>query len=362
MIKFLELTNFDNELDRDIHNVFQKVFNKGIFVNGENVDNFENNFKKVSNSNHCVSCGNGMDALTIILKSLNLKEKSKILVPAQTFIATYLSILAAGCIPIPVDVDKDTCLLSLEDAKKRISVDTTAMVFVNLFGFGIDHNEAQNFCNNHNIELIYDSAQSHLTTFDDVFLTSHGSHAVSFYPGKNLGAYGDGGAILTDDKNISAYSKKYRNYGSKEKYNHEIIGVNSRLDELQAAFLDEKLKRLPEWTEKRRQQAKIYMENITNKKIKLPSIDKRLNPSWHLFPIRLNKRELFQEYMIKNNIQTLIHYPELPINSLAFKDFEYKSESFINALDWENKEVSIPIGPHLSDIQVMKIVDAINKF
>ena len=184
----------------------------------------------------------------------------------------------------------------------------------------------------------------------------------SFYPGKNLGAYGDGGAILTDDKNISAYSKKYRNYGSKEKYNHEIIGVNSRLDELQAAFLDEKLKRLPEWTEKRRQQAKIYMENITNKKIKLPSIDKRLNPSWHLFPIRLNKRELFQEYMIKNNIQTLIHYPELPINSLAFKDFEYKSESFINALDWENKEVSIPIGPHLSDIQVMKIVDAINKF
>ena len=168
MIKFLELTNFDNDLDNDIHYAFKKVFEKGIFVNGDNVDNFENNFKTVSNSNYCVSCGNGMDALTIILKSLNLKQNSKVLVPAQTFIATYLSIIAAGCIPIPVDVNEDTCLLSLEDAKKRISDDTTAMVFVNLFGFGISHDEAQKFCNYHNIKLIYDSAQSHLTTFDDV--------------------------------------------------------------------------------------------------------------------------------------------------------------------------------------------------
>ncbi len=362
MIKFLELTNFDNELDKDIKLAFQKVFDRGVFVNGKNVDNFENNFKKISNSIHCVSCGNGMDALTIILKSLNLKENSKILVPAQTFIATYLSILAAGCIPVPVDVDDDTCLLSLEDAKKRITVDTTAMVFVNLFGFGIDHNEVQKFCDNHNIKLIYDSAQSHLTTFNDILLTSYGSHAVSFYPGKNLGAYGDGGAILTNDENISAYAKKYRNYGSIEKYNHEIVGVNSRLDELQAAFLDEKLKRLPEWTEKRRQQAEAYMQNITNKKIKLPSIDKKLNPSWHLFPIRLDDRKLFQEYMNQNNIQTLIHYPKLPINSLAFKSFGYNSESFKNALDWENNEVSIPIGPHLNDTQVLKVVDAINKF
>tara|TARA_B100000242_G_scaffold71270_1_gene45151 strand:- start:23623 stop:24711 length:1089 start_codon:yes stop_codon:yes gene_type:complete len=362
MIKFLELTNFDNDLDNDIHYAFKKVFEKGIFVNGDNVDNFENNFKTVSNSNYCVSCGNGMDALTIILKSLNLKQNSKVLVPAQTFIATYLSIIAAGCIPIPVDVNEDTCLLSLEDAKKRISDDTTAMVFVNLFGFGISHDEAQKFCNYHNIKLIYDSAQSHLTTFDDVFLTSYGSHAVSFYPGKNLGAYGDGGAILTNDENIHAFAKKYRNYGSKEKYNHEIIGVNSRLDELQAAFLNEKLKRLPDWTEKRREQANIYLQNINNKKIKLPKIDKKLNPSWHLFPIRVYKRKLFQEYMNQKNIQTLIHYPKLPINSLALESFEYNSESFKNAQDWENNEVSIPIGPHLNEIQIMKIVDAINKF
>lgn len=362
MIKFLELTGFDKNFDNDIQNTFKEVFNKGVFINGENVENFEKHFKKISNSNYCITCGNGMDALTIILKSLDLKPNSKILVPAQTFIATYLSITAAGFIPVPVDVEKDNCLLSLDDAEKRISDDTSAMVFVNLFGFGTKHSQVQEFCNKYDIKLIYDSAQSHLTTFDGLQLTSFGTHAVSFYPGKNLGAYGDGGAILTNNEKLASFARKYRNYGSIEKYKHEIAGVNSRLDELQAAFLDMKLKKLPEWTKTRQKQARMYLDGITNTKIKLPFIDIKLNPSWHLFPIRVSSRKLFIEFMKQNSIQTLIHYPELPINSRAFKNFGYKSESFNNALEWENEEVSIPIGPHLSRNQIYKIIDTINDY
>jgi len=362
MIKFLELIGFDNELDADLKNVFNEVLEKGIFINGANVVEFESQFSDISESNYCVSCGNGMDALTILLRSLGLRNGSEVLVPAQTFIATYFSIIHAGLKPIPVDVNESDCLLSIDDAKKRITKQTTAMVFVNLFGFGNSHKEIFDFCNSNNLELVYDSAQSHLTEYDNNLLTSSGSHAVSFYPGKNLGALGDGGAILTDRHDLNDFCIKYRNYGSIQKYKHEIIGINSRLDEVQAAFLNRKIRKLNSWTEIRRKQANAYLSNINNKKIKLPHIQPKLNPSWHIFPIRVKNRKKFQAFMFDKKIETLIHYPYSPVTCDALSNYSYNLDSFPNALDWEQHEVSIPIGPHLDIDSIQKIIDAINEF
>lgn len=362
MIKFLELVGFDAELDVGLKNAFDEVLEKGIFVNGKNVLEFESSFKDISSSKYCISCGNGMDALTILLKSLNLQHNSEVLVPAQTFIATFFSIIHAGLIPVPVDVNEADCLMSLDDAEKRVTNKTSALVFVNLFGFGGSHREVSDFCNANGLKLVYDSAQSHLTEYDDELLSSSGSHAVSFYPGKNLGALGDGGAILTDKEDIYDFCSKYRNYGSNKKYIHDIVGLNSRLDEIQAAFLRRKINKLCEWTNKRRDQAERYLSKINNKKIKLPIVNSKLNPSWHIFPVRVNNRDVFQSYMHDKGIETLIHYPESPVKSQSLLHHKYDLDSFPNALDWEQSEVSIPIGPHLRSESIQTIIDVINEF
>ena len=362
MIKFLELVGFEGNLDVDIKNAFDEVLEKGVFVNGKNVSEFESSFKDISNSEYCISCGNGMDALTILLKSLNLQHNSEVLVPAQTFIATFFSIIHAGLIPVPVDVNEADCLMSLDDAEKRVTNKTSALVFVNMFGFGGSHKDVDDFCKANGLKLVYDSAQSHLTEYDNELLSSLGSHAVSFYPGKNLGALGDGGAILTDKKDIYNFSLKYRNYGSSKKYVHDIVGVNSRLDEIQAAFLRKKITKLSEWTNKRRDQAESYLSKINNKKIKLPIVNPRLKPSWHIFPIRVSNRDAFQSYMLDKGVETLIHYPEAPVRSQSLLQYKYDLDSFPKALDWEQTEVSIPIGPHLGNESIQKIINVINEF
>lgn len=362
MIDFLRITGFDKKLDNDLRDAFDDVLHSGTFVNGEFVTEFEKLYSEFNGSKYCVSCGNGLDALTIILKSLRLKKNSKILVPAQTFIATYFSVLQAGLVPVPVDVNLDDCLISLDDAQRKMTDEVTALVFVNLYGFTTDPSKIQSFCDRNNIKLVFDSAQSHLTEYDNIQISSYGTHAVSFYPGKNLGALGDGGAILTNDENIKDFAEIYKNYGSRAKYVHDIEGTNSRLDDIQAAFLLKKLKYIENWTSIRRSQANLYLDKIKNSKVLLPNLDLKLNPSWHIFPIRVDNRSLFQSHMQSLGVQTLIHYPFLPIHSKALEQLEFKKNSFVNSISWENTEVSIPIGPHLSSNEIDTIIDAVNNF
>lgn len=323
---------------------------------------FESQWASFCHAEYAVGVANGLDALTLSLLALDIGPGDEVLVPSHTFIATWLSVSAIGAVPIPVEPDLLSYNLDVNSISSKISSKTKALVVVHLYGMPVDLDKIHHLALNYNLKVIEDAAQAHGASYKANIIGGH-SDAVtwSFYPGKNLGALGDGGAITTNNSEVYSKLLLLRNYGSTKKYIHELKGFNSRLDPLQAAFLSVKINYLAKWNHRRLEVAKRYLNEIQNDLIILPEVNMDMQSSWHLFVVRTPFRDQLQEMLQVNRIQSLIHYP-IP----AYRQSAYKSE-FIDlqktASDVLSSTIlSLPICPMMRDDMVDSVITYVNKF
>lgn len=365
MITYLDLHKINKPYDEAFLAATESFLSSGRYILGEKLTNFERDFAHFCETKHCIGVGNGLDALTLIFKAYiikgELQEGDEILVSANTYIASILAILNAGLKPILVDTNLKTFNLSIENIKIATTQYTRGILMVHLYGQITDAEEISNFAKEYNLLLIEDAAQAHGAISNKKRAGNIGSAAgFSFYPGKNLGALGDGGAVTTNDTKLAEIIQALRNYGSEMKYYNLYKGVNSRLDDIQASFLSIKLKDLDFDNNKRRGIAKRYLSEIVNPKIKLPFYDGSENHVFHVFAIRVENREAFQLYMLENNIQTLIHYPVAPHKQEAMEEFHDLNLPISEKIHAEI--VSIPLHPMLHNDEVQKIIEVVNLY
>ncbi|NWJ51742.1 MAG: DegT/DnrJ/EryC1/StrS family aminotransferase [Bacteroidetes bacterium] len=371
MIKFLDLTAINTSFEPDLSQAVQRVVSSGWYLLGDEVNSFEKEYATYIGTKHCIGVANGLDALRLILKAyieLGVMHKGdEIIVPANTYIASILAISENKLKPILIEPDINTYNIDPYLIENKITERTKGIMIVHLYGQNAMHPEIQRLVDKYDLKLIEDNAQAQGCFFRDKRTGSLG-HAAghSFYPGKNLGALGDAGAVTTNDDEIASIIRSLANYGSTKKYINDFQGLNSRLDEIQAAVLSIKLKRLDIDNQKRREIAQYYCDNITNPAITLPVINQTsvitdtISHVWHLFVIRHPNRYLLQKYLSDNEIQTLIHYPIPPHKQGAYK--ECNNLSFPIAEQIHEEVLSLPISPIINDLEVEKIVEMINFF
>lgn len=362
-IPFLKLERMHAEIRNEILSAFEKIYDKNLFILGDSVAAFEKEFAKYCNAAYCISCGNGLDALSIILRGYDIGEGDEVIVPSNTYIATALAVSYVGAKVVFVDPDIKTFNIDINKIKRAITQKTKAIIAVHLYGRPADIDKIRVICNNNNLKLIEDAAQAHGAIYNGKRTGNLGDAAgFSFYPGKNLGALGDGGAILTNDFTLAKKVEAIRNYGSKIKYHNEYRGVNSRLDEMQAEFLRIKLKCLDKWNADRQNTVKLYLEKINNTKIIIPYINSPQESIWHIFAIRTEFRDELQNYLNANGISTLIHYP-IPIHlQKAYIDLGYKPGDFKVAETLSNTELSLPLWYGMSKNEINYIINTLNKW
>ena len=361
MIKFLDIYKQDKKLHLSILNNFKKIFKKGDFILGKDVTSFEKNFSKFCNSKFSIGCANGTDALTIALKSLNLKKDSEVIIPAMTYCSTAFSVINANLKPVLVDTEFMKSTISITDLKKKINNKTKVIMPVHLYGSVININEIKRLIKGKSIYIIDDCAQAHGAKDDNG--NKVGSLAdistFSLYPGKNLGAYGDAGVITTNNKKFYTTIKKLRNLGSEVKFKHDLVGMNSRLDSLQAIILNHKLKQLPKFNSKRRKIASEYDNKIVNKKIEKLRYSKF--SVYHQYVLLVKRRNEFIKHLKKAKIQYGFHYPFAVHQLGAFKKY-FKNEKFPNSEILAKYGISIPIDPNLSKKDINYIIGQLNRF
>lgn len=361
MIKFLDLKKQYIELKQEIDKRIFEVIESSAFIGGKYLELFEKNFAKYCNSKYCLGVANGTDALEIALWALDLPKDSEVLVPANTFIATSEAVTRNNLKVKFVDCDEfyQICPISLQ---QTITKNTSAVIVVHLYGHPSNMDKILSITKEYNLKLIEDCAQAHGADYNGQKVGSFGDISTfSFYPGKNLGAYGDGGAIITNNKELEEKCRIYANHGRSNKFEHCFEGRNSRLDGLQAGILDIKLPYLNQWIKKRQFIAEYYIENIKNPLIILPSINKNVNAVWHLFVIKTGKRNTLIKYLNSKNIQTGIHYPiALPkLKAYSYLNSDY---SHYKAVKEDKYLLSIPIGEHLLETEIDYIVNVINDY
>jgi len=362
MISFLDLRKVNSKFEKELKDAAIRVIDSGYYLMGKELSSFEENYSKFCRTKFCIGVGNGLDALRLIFKAyieLGLMQKGdEIIVPANTYIASVLAITDNALKPVFVDPDEETFNLDSNKIEKVINSKTKAILTVHLYGQISADQLMLKLCQKYNLKLIEDAAQSHGAEWEGRISGGIGDAAAhSFYPGKNLGALGDAGAVTTNDKKLAQVISALRNYGSHIKYKNKYQGLNSRLDEIQAAFLNVKLKYINEDIESRRFVAKYYLENIKNKKVILPKLLKENQHVWHLFVIKSNKRDELQKYLSENKIETLIHYPISPYNQKCYEYLEHKS---FNQL--EDRILSIPINSIICIDELQHCVTTLNKF
>ena len=365
MIKFLDIQKITQKYSAEIHQAASRVIDAGWYLLGEENKRFEQNYAEFIGTDFCVSMANGLDALRIILKAYMklgiMKEGDEIIVPANTFIASMLAITDNRLVPVPVEPNIDT--YQLDDAKieEAISPKTKGIMIVHLYGQCAYTEKVGEICRKYGLKLIEDNAQATGCKFNGKTTGSLGDAAGhSFYPGKNLGAFGDGGAITTDDAKLAETARALANYGSNVKYIFDYKGLNSRLDEIQAAILDVKLKHLNEDNNRRKEVARFYMENITHPEIILPEVKDRDAHVFHLFVIRCAHRDEFLQHLNDNGVQALIHYPIPPHKQKAYK--EWNNLHFPITEKIHNEVVSLPISQIITDEEAEIIVKTVNAF
>jgi dTDP-4-amino-4,6-dideoxygalactose transaminase len=362
-IKFLPLIDINSSYEDEIKIAFNRIVDSGIYLNGEYNSKFQTKLCSLLNIKYCVNCSNGFDSLKIIFKSLielnKLKIGDQVLVPGFTFIASITSIIQSGLIPVLVDVDYDLFNIDLTDLKRKISSKTKAILFVHLFGRNSWTNELKELLEEKEIIAIEDCAQSIGANHEDRKLGSIGlASAFSFYPGKNVGALGDAGAICTDSVELYEVARKYSNYGSSVKYNHEILGENCRMDEVQAAVLSIKIDNVNYILNKREEIANEYLEHINNPKIELPNRSVDNNNAWHLFVIKTKFRNVLKEFLHKNHIETIIHYP-IPYHKQPF----CKDKISLPVTEKISEEcLSIPNHENLTKSEINYIIKILNAY
>ena len=367
MIKFLDLKAINAQYQDELDEAYQRVIESGWYILGNEVQQFESRFAQYCGTKHSIGVGNGLEALILIFRALKelyqWKDFDEVIVPANTYIASVLSITQNELTPVFVEPDASTYNLDPEKVKEKITNKTRAILAVHLYGQVSDLDAIASIANENNLLLVEDSAQSH-GAIEPKSKNKAGNVGVasgfSFYPGKNLGALGDAGAITTNSDELADTIKSLRNYGSHKKYHNDIKGVNSRLDELQAAFLNVKLNYLDAENKARREVAKKYLEGIKHPEIILPQVKDWDAHVFHLFVVRCNKREQLANYLLANSIQTVIHYPIPPHQQKAYQEFNHLSLPLTEKI---HKEVlSLPISPVLKDEEIDKIITVINKF
>lgn len=363
MIKFLDMKPMHDKLKEEIMSGIEKVYDSNWFILGNEVESFEKNFSEYCGVKYCIGVGNGLQALELILRGYDIGENDEVIVPSNTYIATALAVNSVGAEPIFVEPDECTFNINANEIEKKITKKTKAIIAVHLYGQPADMDAINDIAKKFNLKVIEDNAQAQGAMYK-IKKTGNLGHAagISFYPGKNIGALGDAGAITTNDKTLFEKIKVLRNYGSEKKYFNKYKGMNSRLDEIQAAVLNIKLKYLDEFNLERKKIAKTYLKNINNNKIILPKISNDVEPVWHQFIIRTKCREELQRYLSKCGIQTMIHYP-VPIHMQeAYKEKGYLKGSLKISEILAQEILSLPIYPYMNEKDIENIIYAINEF
>ncbi|MFD2938718.1 DegT/DnrJ/EryC1/StrS family aminotransferase [Flavobacterium notoginsengisoli] len=366
MIPFLDLKKINEPYETAFQEKLKTVLNNGWYILGKEVETFEESFAQYCKSKYCIGVGNGFDALVLIFKGYiqlgKLKKGDEVIVPANTYIASILAILQADLVPVLVEPRLETYNINPDLIEEKITPKTKAILAVHLYGQLAEMEKINEIAINNNLIVVEDCAQSHgaINDLQSTIYNLKSACAYSFYPGKNLGCLGDGGAITTNDSELAKVLFSLRNYGSEKKYHNEYIGVNSRLDELQAGFLNLKLPNLDTDNEKRQKIAKRYLSEIKNDKIELPFWDFSNNHVFHLFVIRTKNREKLQEYLMQYNIQTLIHYPIPPHKQKAFPDWNHLSFPITEKI--HNEVLSLPMSPVLTESEVDFIIEILNQY
>lgn len=366
MIPFLSLKDVTAKYAAEIHEAVDRVVDSGYYLQGPENDRFENNFAKYIGTQHCIGCANGLDALIWIfrayIESGFMKPGDEVIVPANTYIATILAITENGLVPVLVEPKINTLQIDDDLIESRITGRTKAVCIVHLYGRCAYTKKIGDICARYGLKLIEDNAQAHGCLYSDGRMTGSIGDAAghSFYPGKNLGAFGDGGAVTTDDKELADAIRALANYGSQKKYVFKYCGRNSRLDEIQAAILDVKLKHLPEDNAHRKMIARYYIDNISNPYVTIPDEMPMESNAFHLFPILAENRDELQKFLLDNGVQTIIHYPIPPHKQECYSAWNSLSLPVTEQI--ADQELSLPIGPVISIDEAKLVVELVNKW
>ena len=361
-VPFVSFRPMEKELRNELESAFARVFHQSWYVLGKENEQFEKEYAQFCNVNCCVGCGNGLDAITLILKAYGIGTGDEVIIPSNTFIATALAVSRTGAVPILVEPDIVTYTINTEQIEKRITERTRAIIAVHLYGQPADMDRIKEVARKYELKVIEDAAQAHGAAYKGKRVGSLGDAAAfSFYPGKNLGALGDAGCVTTNDENLAEKVRVLANYGSDYKYHHIYQGYNSRMDELQAAFLRAKLPYLERMNEDRRKTAEKYLEKIENDCIVLPVKVKEAVSIWHIFPIRTRERDRLAEFLENKGIQVGIHYP-IPIHrQKAYLNSDIANENLPICEEISRTELSIPMYYGIGD-KVDYVIKALNEF
>jgi dTDP-4-amino-4,6-dideoxygalactose transaminase len=359
-VPFLDLKSPYLELKAELDAAHERVMRSGWFIMGEELAAFEGEFAAYCAAPHCVGVSDGLEALHLILCGYGIGPGDEVIVPSNTYIATWLAVTYVGATPVPVEPDERTCNISASAVEAAVTPRTKAVIAVHLYGQTADMDEIAAVTRPRGIKLIEDAAQAHGARYKGRRAGSLGDAAgFSFYPGKNLGAMGDGGAVTTSDAGLADKVRLLRNYGSRVKYHNELKGFNSRLDELQAAFLRVKLRKLDEWNERRHAVAARYLQDLAKTGVALPFVPAWAQPAWHLFVVRSPKRDALQKKLKEGGVDTLIHYPVPPHLQPAYAEMKAGPGSYPVSERLHAEVLSLPMGPHLDERGLKQVIDVV---
>ena len=362
-VPFVSFLPMERELDQQLRDAFTRVFERSWYIEGAEDKAFEEAFAAYCGSEYCIGCGNGLDALMLVLKALKIGRGDEVIVPSNTYIATALAVTYVGATPVFVEPDIRTFNLDPARIEEKINDKTKAIMPVHLYGQPCDMDPIMDIAKKHGLYVVEDCAQAHGATYKGKKIGTFGDAAgFSFYPGKNLGALGDAGAMVTDSKELADKLRALGNYGSDYKYHHIYQGTNSRLDEMQAAFLAAKLPHLERMNQDRRRIAKCYLEGIKNPDVILPYVLPETEPVWHIFGIRTQRRDELAAYLQERGIGTNKHYP-IPMHMQeCYKDLNIPEGALPIAEEISRTQLSLPMYYGMTDEQIQYVIDSINDF
>lgn len=362
-VPFVSFLPMEKELDNELRTAFDRVFKASWYIEGKEDEAFEKKFADYCGTKYCIGVGNGLDALMLILKAMDIGEGDEVIVPSNTYIATALAVTYVGARPVFVEPDLKTFNIDPSRIEEAITSRTKAIMPVHLYGRACDMDSIMGIAQKHHLRVVEDCAQAHGATYKGQRIGTFGdASGFSFYPGKNLGALGDAGAVVTNSLEIAEKVRALGNYGSDYKYHHIYKGNNSRLDELQAAFLAAKLPLLEKMNAERRRIAGRYLAEIRNSEVILPCVSDEYVPVWHIFGVRCNRRDELEKYLNNRGIGTNKHYP-IPMHlQECYKDLGFKEGDFPIAEEISRTELSLPMYYGMTDAEIQAVVDAVNNF
>jgi dTDP-4-amino-4,6-dideoxygalactose transaminase len=358
-VPFLDLKASYSEVKTEVDEAIRRVLDSGWYILGPEVEKFEADYAEYCEASHCVGVANGLEAIHLALLAMGVGPGDEVIVPSNTYIATWLAVSQCGAIPVPVEPDAANFNIDPQQIEQAITPRTRVIMPVHLYGHPADMDAIMLIASRHGLSVLEDGAQAHGARYGGKRLGAHGDAvAWSFYPGKNLGAYGDGGAITTNDSEIARKLRTLRNYGSEKKYVNEVRGFNSRLDPIQAAVLAVKLKYLDGWNESRRAIAGKYLAGLSGTELALPNASENSEPVWHVFPVMSADRDLYQSRLAQSGVGTLIHYPIAPHLQEAYRDLSHRKGSFPISERIHDQIFSLPMYPQMDTSQVEIVIEA----